>query len=477
MPKVALQPEQNDANAQYFAIKSRWVMVDDCRFDAKTYADEGYEALRILETSGCETRKLETFVGRVYHPTESQPRSNFKRIWVGPGEGLPFLTGKQLFYFRPDREKFISERMRKLHELRVPKDTILLSRSGTTGFPVLVSEWLSRFAVTDDAIRIFPGSRRIGFVYAYLASSIGRPLLTRNEYGSTVSHLEAKHVKAVPIPIIASDKEEWIDTEIRRAYALRDQANFLLDDAEKVLYDRLGLTPFTDDDIEYFGSPSDPRAFVVKLSDLEARFDATNHVPVVRSAVHKLGQARYPLVEIDSLCNEIRIPARFKRKYAEVADGIPYLMPSQLVAMRPYGMKALSKRQAGESPEYLLKPGELLLSTDGTVGRVHPVTSRMVGWFGSNNIARLSDSDTNIWFLYAFLSTLYGRHQIKKDIYGGVIDHISEVHIKSVLCPKVPQPIQAEIGDIVKQAFDLKDEAERIEDSAIAELELRIRKR
>jgi type I restriction enzyme S subunit len=193
------------------------------------------------------------------------------------------------------------------------------------------------------------------------------------------------------------------------------------------------MTPFSDEDIEYFGAKGDPRAFVTNLSDLHARFDATNHVPIVRSVVHKLRRGRYPLARLDSMCRNIKIPARFKRSYAEVADGVPYLMPSQLVGTRPYGMKALSVKQASDSSEYLLNFGELLLTTDGTVGRVHPVTKRMVGWFGSNNIARLSDSDTNIWFLYAFLSTPFGRHQIRKDIYGGVVDHISEDHISSVL--------------------------------------------
>jgi type I restriction enzyme S subunit len=94
----------------------------------------------------------------------------------------------------------------------------------------------------------------------------------------------------------------------------------------------------------------------------------------------------------------------------------------------------------------------------------------MIGWFGSNNLARLRDSLTDLEFLYAFLATPYGRHQLKKEIYGGVVDHINEEHIATALCPDVPRDLQKAIGNIVRDAFELKDRAEEIEDAAIAGL-------
>lgn len=98
------------------------------------------------------------------------------------------------------------------------------------------------------------------------------------------------------------------------------------------------------------------------------------------------------------------------------------------------------------------------------------------GWFGSNNIARLSDEQTDMGFLYAFLSTPYGRHQLTKDIYGGVVDHINESHIGDVLVPKVPHRLQSSVGDLVRRVFACKDEANHIEDKAIEELETLLRK-
>jgi type I restriction enzyme S subunit len=95
----------------------------------------------------------------------------------------------------------------------------------------------------------------------------------------------------------------------------------------------------------------------------------------------------------------------------------------------------------------------------------------MVGWFGSNNMARVWDAATDMGFLYAFLATPFGMHQMSKEIYGGVVDHISEAHVKSVLCPKVPLDIQRDIGQLVRYAFKKKDDANDLEDEALADME------
>jgi hypothetical protein len=48
---------------------------------------------------------------------------------------------------------------------------------------------------------------------------------------------------------------------------------------------------------------------------------------------------------------------------------------------------------------------------------------------------------------------------------------VDEHHIENVLCPNVPIEEQKIIGGFVRLAFARKDEANDIEDEAIAELE------
>jgi type I restriction enzyme S subunit len=134
-------------------------------------------------------------------------------------------------------------------------------------------------------------------------------------------------------------------------------------------------------------------------------------------------------------------------------------MPSQLPLIRPYRLKALSARQRDRSPEHLLRQGELLISTDGTAGRIHPVTAGITGRFGSNNLARVWDETFDMGYLDTFLVTPYGQHQLCKDIYGGVVDHINEGHIATVLVPEVDEAAQKAIGDLVREAYTKKDDA------------------
>jgi hypothetical protein len=62
---------------------------------------------------------------------------------------------------------------------------------------------------------------------------------------------------------------------IVKAYGLRDEANDLLDEADRLLHQVMGLSPFTEDDVLYFKQSKRPRAFAIPSADLNERFDAT----------------------------------------------------------------------------------------------------------------------------------------------------------------------------------------------------------
>jgi type I restriction enzyme S subunit len=461
------------ADVQHFSIGSKWLYEEDCRFDAKNYAQEVYGALDILNRCPYSKVILGNIVGQVYHPTENQARSNFKRIWVKPGEGPPFLTGKQLFFLRPEREKFISSTMPKLHELKVPEGTILLSRSGTTGFPVLVGKWLSQFAITDDALRLYPGSAPIGFVYAYLASSIGRPLTTKSEYGSTVSHLEAKHITEIPIPILPDSVQQSIHEKIIRAYALRDEANELFDKADTALYELLGVSPFVEDDIEYLSKENDPRTFSLSSLELGERLDATHHVPTSRSVVHKLQRGHFHLVRLGEKVEQVYVAPRFARIYVKKEFGTPLLQGSQLPSMRLYNLKYISNAKTDKIERWLIRRDWVLVTCSGTIGRVAVSSTTQDGWAASQHILRIipKTNTTHPGFLAAFLTTPFGQHQLKAKIYGGVVDELTAEDTEEIFIPDVPYSKQTQIGEAIVKVYEMRDEANALEDEAVAELE------
>lgn len=468
---LAKSSDEYNLDVSHFSIGSHWLYDEDSRLDATTYASGAFFALDAIEACRYPKESIGEQCGTIWHPVQNQARSNFKRIYTKPEHGVPFVSSKDMFFLPLRPERFLSRRMPKLGDLMVPEGWLLLSRSGTVGNVLYVNRTLARCAITDHAIRIQPTNIPSGYLYAFLSSSYGQPIIAKGTYGSTVDEIEPKHLASIPIPKPPESVQHSIHDKIIQAYTLRDEANDQLSSAEHYLYELLGVSPFSEEDIEYFGNADDPRAFIVSTNDLNDRFDASNHVPIVQSAIHKLEKGSFPLVQLAEKCATVFIPARFKRNYVVSDKGVPYLLPSQIPTMRPYEMKGLSRSQAKECPEYLLTEGQVLLTTDGTIGRVHPVTKRMVGWFGSNNMARLWDEKTDMGFLYAYLATPYGKHQVCKEIYGGVIDHINEKHINAVLVPDVPKDYQIEIGDLVRSAFTKKDRANELEDLAIAEME------
>jgi len=468
---VAIREQEWRVTARHYSVQSAWIARDDWRLDAPTYTGEVYEALRVLAACRYGTAPLKRLIGGIRHPTEDQARSNFKRIWAK--SGIPFLTGRQLFFFRPDREKHLSTRMPKLHELRVSPGSILLSRSGTVGHPVLVGKWLAQFAVTDDALRITPGRAPAGYVYAFLASRLARALILRGEYGKTVGHLEASHLLDLPVPELPTREQVAIHEEIVRAYALRDAANDLLDEADQELHDLVGVSPFTEDDIEYLGGENDPRAFAVRATVLGDRLDATHYMPIARSVVHKLQGGRFALVRLGERVARVYVAPRFARIYVEEAFGTPLLQGSQLPLIRPYGLKYISTTKTPRLERWIIHSGWVLVTCSGTIGRVAVSTRMQDEWAASQHILRIipKENVTHPGFLAAFLATPFGQHQLNAQVYGGVVDELTEEDTRLVSIPDVPYESQVACGEKVMKAYGMRDLANLIEDDAVWMLE------
>ena len=69
-------------------------------------------------------------------------------------------------------------------------------------------------------------------------------------------------------------------------------------------------------------------------------------------------------------------------------------------------------------------------------------------------------------YLYAFLSSEYGKAQILRFRHGSVIDHVTPEQVERVLIP-CPSPKEQEvIGDMVREAYEKRAEAIRLEDEA-----------
>jgi type I restriction enzyme S subunit len=197
------------------------------RLDASYYANEAREAEKVLQKSGYTLEPLGNLTKDIFN------LHRFRRVWVqDPEYGYPYLSPRELLYFKPPRERFISKQTKNASMFFVKEGWILLTCSGLIGAPVYVTEPLTKYFLSHDIIRIVPKEGVYpGYLYAYLSTRIARALITRLEYGMTVTHIEPEHIKSLPVPRLPPELEKKIHDKIITAWQMRVEANKLEEEA------------------------------------------------------------------------------------------------------------------------------------------------------------------------------------------------------------------------------------------------------
>jgi type I restriction enzyme S subunit len=460
---------------QWNTVRSSKTYEEDKRLDASFYSYDIVKARILIEELkrvGIGVKRLgdDFLSAKIFWP------GRFKRKYVSRKEGKPFLMPSEVFMFLPRARKFITDFPK---EVLIEKEWILITRSGTIGRCIISNELLSKFVVSDDLIRIIPSDKNlVGYVYAYLNTWVGQTFLKKTKYGVTVKHIEPQHVESIPIPIIPQIEKE-VNEKILKAHKLLEEAQELLLKAVGTIYAELGLPQIDEGEIEYFGGKrgKSAKVFITKFSELSLRLDASFHKPIL-SLLRKIlrekeNNGKYKLQELGSI-SEIFTPPRFKRFYVkDHSKGIPLLQGAHIPMIKPLDIKYLWKDMKNINA-YVLNKNWILVTCSGTLGRVGLVRDYWAGWAATNHITRIISKDINPGYLIAYLQSAYGQYQLESLSYGGVVEEIGEAGelIKNILIP-VPtnNELEEKIGNLVMQAYDKKDQANRIEEEAIRLLE------
>lgn len=263
-----------------------------------------------------------------------------------------------------------------------------------------------------------------------------------------------------------------------RAYAIRDAGNELFAQATSELYSLLNLEKFKDEDVNYLGSNA-PRAFSVNSEELGDRLDASHHVPLAPSVVAKLRTGAFPLAQLEERVEDVYVAPRFARVYVEPDYGTPLMQGSHVPSMHPRDQKYISNRMTVKMDRWIIRKGMVLVTCSGTIGRTAVVSSRQDGWAASQHILRITPRAgvSHPGFLSLFLATAYGQHQLNAKIYGGVVDELTAEDTETIWIPDVPFKLQQSIGEKIVQAYEMRDQANSIEDEAIAEIEAVVRQK
>lgn len=449
------------------------------RLDATVFDVKAKHAREIVQKSKWEKVYLtgeDNIVERAFYP------GRFKRIYCKRNEGIPFYLPSQMTDVYPKSEKFISANTKcSIDELKMKYGDILLTRSGTVGNLTVVTKTLENKVFSDDVIRItLKDKRDVGFLYAYLKSDIGNIILQTNRYGSVVTHLEPEHLQDVIIPNPDRAIKDEINNLIMGSFELRDESNKLLDQAKELMIEELHLP-----DVEKFvgkkvDSKSSVNNFSVKLSDLNARLDASYHIPEVEAIKEHLSKYSKEILFLgdERLSNKVLLPGRFKRVYVEEGQGRVFFGGKQIYELDPSNKKYLSVSQhSGRIKKELeILQNTILITRSGTIGKVAIAPKHWEHWIINEHVIRVFPKDDKIaGYLYVFLSSEYGYELITRFTYGSVVDEIDANHVSNIPIPILKdQQVQDEINRLAILANQKRYKAYKLEMKAMKELDEKV---
>lgn len=203
------------------------------------------------------------------------------------------------------------------------------------------------------------------------------------------------------------------------------------------------------------------------------RGQANETRPRSATTLHETKISSYRVHEVaplGKLANLFNGP-RFARSYvSDPNHGVLFLSSSDMLLADFRGVKYLSKRN---TPKWLLDDirlsiGWTLISCSGTVGNTVYVRRDMDGMTGSQHIMRVVPNETLIrsGYLYAFLSSEFGKALVTKGTYGAVIRHIEPQHIENLPVPRLNDDTEQRIHELIVRTAHLRAEANELFDQA-----------
>ena len=435
------------------SIPFSWIADEEHRLDCGPFTRGGIEAKKLLERSSLPKNRLiditQDGIAGMYHVGMDKLR------WVaGPNYGIPFLRSSDILKADLSNQPYISHSQVKENPLfTCPVGTTLITRSGSIGRLAYCRQDMARMAISQDVLKVVPDTRQVssGYLYAFLSSKFGVPLIVSGTFGSIIVHIEAENIAHIPVPRLGADAEREVDALVKRAGDARYEASLLLAQTQEVFR---GLFP--------------PQGEIrmrlwtqVSSLHLQPRFDAYYYSDECAAARRSFDEAASDHRMLGDVA-DISIPGIFKRRYADDPEfGIPYITGSDVFEICPTSERYLMKSVADRYGLTVSK-GTILIQEagqlGGLMGRSVLTGDYLDGFAVSNNMVRIipkNKEDTG--YLLGLLSTPAGVKLMGREAAGSSIPHLEVNRVRDIKIPWPKQEFGRQIGSLVMQAQEMRD--------------------
>lgn len=442
------------------------------RLDAGFFNPDKISAENRIKKSGMSFEPLK----KIAHSYNSNIRG---RIFTDQENGVALLTGRNLDITNEDDFDYVSKDLTpQIETEQLQSEDILMSCQGTIGKLDYVWQNHETKIASQQLIRIRAYKEIVdpGYLYTVLASPLAQSIITNQSAGSVIEHLSTDLLDSINVPRLSKESEKVIGDYVRESFSARADAREILNAADSLIHEVNSLLKLLKKETECYDPERSIESVIVSSSGVllnnhsgsEYRLDAHYYNPLAQLAIKNIGQSKSVVKTIDKVTERVFMCGRFKRNYVEEEYGVPFLSGKNIIQIRPTDLKYLSKSETTDLDEYILEKKWTLITCSGTIGRTCFVWNNYENYAATQHIIRAVPNEEVIdpGYLYAFLSSPYGKQQVLRFRHGSVIDEVTDRQIKKVLIPLPSETDQKTIGDLVRSAYEKRAEAIRLIDEA-----------
>ena len=453
-------------------VRSSWLDEGGRRLDCNPYMSGALEARDALKALSARKEPLQSLTAGHAGGIYNGPM--FRRNYVeSPEFGVPFITSGNLLQADLSNLPLLSRKdaeSSRLSYLKLHAGITLISCSGTIGRMSYVRPDMAGMWSSQDVLKVVPDEHRIspGYLYAFLSSKYGVPLVVSGTYGAIIQHIEPEHIADLPVPRLGGDFENSVGSLVQQAAQNISESSRLLREATTNLLSALGLRDQRDD---LWHSDSRASGWAEHRVNSES-LRSLNYDPRVAEVWSRFETEQHS--KLGDLCDPRQFKGKiiFTRIDADPDYGVMLLGQRNAFHIRPEG-RWISKRSiAGLG--LMVPSGTTLIPSHGTMGefelycRAVIVTPRTSQYAYSGDFFRCIPLPGAIdaGYLFAFMRSRLAFRMLRSISTGGKQQEQHPVMMYRLPIPRLGEVRELEIGTLVSRACNLYDFALDAEDRA-----------
>jgi hypothetical protein len=459
---------------QYSLVLSKWLRQGSRRLAARSYLSDFHQALiTVLEYAG-EKQPLYELTMEGKKSIFNGPR--FSRGYVNDeSKGVKLLSGRSVLQSDLSWAPLISSsKASDMPEMLVDEGTVLVTSYGTVGRVAYAGPLFDGLFGSDNVLKIIPDSRKIppGYLFAYLASSIGNSLMVKEASGGVVTYIDPKNIHNIIVPRLDRETEDKVNELVVHAAKGKKKFQDGINLATKLLFESAGLNDITASQWHESGPDIGDQVYMKNAQSIRA----LNFCGRYRKLVESLKSTKHRT--LGDICKDGQISsgARFRRIDASPEHGVRLIGQKQGFWSRPEGRWI----SAAHAPEGIFAQDEtVMIASQGTLGerevfcRPIFVTGNWLEYVYTQHFLRVYSKDSEISgaYLYAFLRSETAFRCLRSMSIGSKQQDIHVGMLSDLPVPIIEPEAKRQVEELIRSAFRDKDLADQMEKEAVEMVE------